>query len=63
MTQREKQLLQKLWEDETDPEWREALTDEESEYLKELDEQFFAAVQNLSKRILELERKRTEKGN
>lgn len=63
MTQREKQLLQKLWEDETDPEWREALTDEENEYLKELDEQFFAAVQNLSKRILELERKRTEKGN
>lgn len=63
MTQREKQLLQKLWEDETDPEWRETLTDEENEYLKELDEQFFAAVQNLSKRILELERKRTEKGN
>lgn len=63
MTQREKQLLQKLWEDETDPEWREALTDEENEYLKELDEQFFAAVQNLSERILELERKRTEKGN
>lgn len=63
MTKREKELLRRLWEDETDPEWREDLTEEEAQYLRQLDEQFFSAVANLAQRILDAEKRRTEKGD
>lgn len=63
MTKREKELLHRLWEDETDPEWREDLTEEEAQYLRQLDEQFFSAVANLAQGILDAEKRRTEKGD